>query len=209
LTDDRGVAKLGCMPVSRWSLALALLLTIGCGGGDDDDDDTAADAALVDAGGDVDGPAPVDAGADADLPIDASGPCNELGNAAPAITARRDADDAPAAVGGAVQPGTYYLTEDVFFETVDAELGPEQGTMTISGTTVQLVTAIGKGPDLVSTSTFATTNPNQIVLMQVCPNQLTQGWQLYTANATTFALHQINDQPPMPFHRVQTWTRQD
>jgi hypothetical protein len=182
-------------------MALSL---VACGGGEDGDGDD-PDAA-ANGGPDANETVP-DAAGTPDGAVDASPPdaepCSTLTNTAPEITAVRRQGSVPAATGGAIQNGTYFLTEDIAYtEQMDMDLGPVQGTARITGAQLEWIVSINNNPADALLESF-TTMDSTIEIIQDCPNEGSpSSWSAYTYSGTTLYLHLPSQ------NRVQTWERQ-
>jgi hypothetical protein len=110
-----------------------------------------ADAGAADAPS-ADAPAEASTVPDAEAGASDGGPCNALTNAAPVIATSIGSGSPPAAIGGTIPDGTYYLTDAVLYPSIDAgSSGPGletvQETAVITGTTANVVTAMGPYSD--------------------------------------------------------------
>src|SRR5437868_12357006 len=72
--------------------------------------------------------------------IDDAGGCNTLENAAPKITATKSTAAMPAAAGGTIADGTYFLTAETAYEAATAGPSDEhQETITITAGKLEIV----------------------------------------------------------------------
>jgi hypothetical protein len=136
----------------------------------------------------VDGPSETstssDAGAgEASSGGEAAASCNDLVNAAPAVTIQQVVGDPPSPGGGAIVDGTYWLTGATIFTGASDPSGPSgtaQTTIRITGTTMD-VAASGSPPTRTLT---LTTSGTSITATDTCPD--TDASQAtYTATATS------------------------
>jgi hypothetical protein len=112
---------------------------------------TDADAGPADAPS-ADAPAEASTVPDAEAGASDGGPCNSLTNTAPVIATSIGSGSPPAAIGGTIPDGTYYLTDSVVYPSIDAgSSGPGletvQQTVVITGAIGNVVRASGAYPD--------------------------------------------------------------
>jgi hypothetical protein len=119
-----------------------------------------------------------------DAASDAAPVCNTLPNTAPSIPVDQMAAEPPAPQGGTPADGTYALTAAVIYtgaEGPSGASGTAQTTLTITGSTIQVVST---GEPATRTVTF-TTSGTTIDSVDTCPDTDTRSGG-YTATATTF-----------------------
>jgi hypothetical protein len=185
------------MPCLVLFVPCAVFFAAGCSSGSAP---TPADAgtpdghAGADGGGAGEGGAGADAAseatasADAASSGDAASSCNDLANAAPAITIQQVVGDPPAPQGGAIADGTYWLTAATIYTGEGDAPGPGgagQTTIRITGSTMD-VAASGTPPTRTLT---LTTSGTSITAADTCPDTDTsQATYSATATALVFIL---------------------
>jgi hypothetical protein len=141
-----------------------------------------------------------DAGNCSDPDAEAGSSCTSICNTASPIGPVAVAADAPAATGGPVADGTYYLTARHIYMGADGGtdagvLGPEQETIVVATTSdgiriVQYVQSGGSQPASVST---IVSSGNTLYFTSFCP-QTAQTKKIYSANGNTMMVYD-NDGP--------------
>ncbi|MEO6572850.1 MAG: hypothetical protein ABIP89_03345 [Polyangiaceae bacterium] len=85
--------------------------------------------------------------------------CTTIANDAPQVVPVQVAADAPAATGGTIADGTYFLTADQTFTGVGGATGPtppgKKRTFVFAGSSFQEVTQTEGGPELRGTGTVS------------------------------------------------------
>lgn len=163
---------------------LALALT-GCS--------SAASGEPADAGADIlvaDHAVSVDSGpavdTDASAPADA-GDCNTVQNGASSVTVQQVASASPAAAGGAIGDGTYYVTAVVVFTGDGGAAGPRgdtvKETVVVHGSAFQAV-AESLGTVTRFNGTFAI-DGGSITNTHTCPTTSVDTLTSFTASATS------------------------
>ena len=137
------------------------------GGGTDAGPDSSAAA---DSGPGADSGSPVDAAPESAAVTDAG--CLIIDNAAAVVMGQNVASDEPAATGGTIPDGTYYVTAVTAYQGTGGMAGPTgqtyQFTSRVTGTTYDAIESISGGKATVTTGTLAPSGTN-ITITQTCP----------------------------------------
>ena len=175
-------------------------------------------AASTDGGGGSDSPSaseaasPVDAASDS-KPAEAAAPdgsaeCNAIANAAPEATQATIKGNAPAATGGTIAAGTYFLTEFTLYDPAGTASSPEpsgmHATLMIAGNVMDSVMDLGDGVDRRFSETF-TVNGTDVDRVLTCPKP---GPDLDAAYSVTGKNLVIYETDPSGNVAGSTWVKQ-
>jgi len=134
----------------------------------------------------------------------AANACNDLVNNAPAVTLVAIADSPPAALGGTLVDGTYWLTGFNVFTgpggTTDLSTFTANATFVLSGTTMQQVLSSNGGAEKRYTSTVSTSGTT-LYATDTCPEPVTEQ-DPYTATPTKLTIYL--DDPNGTFEQIYT-----
>lgn len=168
-------------------LALAPAALVACSS-DESSPTSGGDAAVAESGTGSDTSAPVDGGGgtDTSAPVD-SGLCPTVVNGAGVVGETAAAGARPAAAGGAIADGTYYMTKHEVYAPGTPDANSRKRTWSFTGNTFRVHNNDTGAAELQISGTF-TTSGTTLTLVGNCPTNMSGSIQ-YTATATTFTEH--------------------